>query len=164
MPFDISKYAKGLPSLLGFKERGRGPPVFADNVVGIADVRDLYLLNDRVLETSAVNVAPAVGSNSYPTPFLVPAGELWYVWSYACVANAGAGGQLTFCAGVKLDGLNFSAPLTLFISVPATQSIRTGPLVRPFWAGPGTEFTFIVQTVAATPDITGLAIVSKLKV
>jgi len=160
--FNISKYAKALPSLLGLKERGQGPRTFSETIVGTINAEQLYLLENRELVVSTSNLAPVVGSNSYPTPLTVPAGEVWYVWAYAVTCQLGAGEAIDMAASVGLDGLGFSAALTGYVAGAATNHIKTGP-IAPFYAPSGTAFEFLVRSITLAPDVTGQLCITRLK-
>jgi hypothetical protein len=162
--FSISKYARGLPSLLDLKERGSGPREFADQVVGTVDVKDLYLLTGRETLTSNSNLAPAVDTNFYPgaNSFSVPLGEMWYVWEYSVQCNAGAGAALDFAACALFDN-STSVVLSPYVQAAATQVRRTY-LPKPFWLPPGGVLAFTVAAVTLAPSVTGQVVVTRLKV
>jgi hypothetical protein len=162
MAFGISKYAKALPSLLGLKERGQGPREFSDQVVGVIDLTVAYLLDGRELITTTVNVAPAVGSNGYPTAMAVPAGESWFVWAYSVSSAPGAGAAIDMAASCGLDGLPYSAPVSNYVSAAATQAVKTPPIV-PFFAPAGTSFEFLVRSVTLAPSVTGQICITRLR-
>jgi hypothetical protein len=166
---EISKYAKGLPSLLGLKERGHGPALFSEQVVGTVDMSLLYLSQDREVAYSGLNSAPAVGVNTWAAALpalVVPPGEIWYVWNYSVIANIVAGEAIDYCPICNIDGLTASVPLAPYLASPVTgalQEARTGPVV-PFVAGAGSEFGFHVRSVTLTPDMRGAILFTRLRV
>jgi hypothetical protein len=160
MPFDISKYAKGLPAILGLKERGRGIPVLSDILNATADIRDLYLLEGRETVNLTNIAAPAVGLNVFPE--IVPVGELWYIWSLAIAATPGAGAAIDMTVSAFLENLGTWNPRE-FVAAAATQHIRQ-TTVLPFWAGPGSTFGAAVRSVTLAPPISGSIVATKLRV
>ena len=162
--FSISKYAKGLPSLLEFKERGSGPRDFADQVVGTVDLGPLYLLQNRETLQSGVNAAPTAGTNFYPAPetLSVPVGEIWFVHEYSVIGTAGAGAALDFAAGALFDN-STSVNLSPYVQAAATQSRRTY-LPKPFWLPAGGVLIFSVASVTLAPTVSAQAVITRLRV
>ena len=159
MPFDISKYAKALPAILGLKERGRGIPQLADQAVGILDIGQLYLLDNRELVTFTTITTAALGVNVFTEQ--VPPGELWYVWFLSIGSSPGAGEAIDLAAAYNPEGMPLSY-VAGYVAGTANQVVQTA--LGPFWAGPGTKFGFAVRSQTLTPDVGGNAIVTKLKV
>lgn len=158
---DISKYAKGLPDLFGLKERGKGLPALADQLVAVSDARDLYLLNSREV-VAFTNIAAPVGGMNFFTE-RVPAGELWYVWNYSVGSAPGAGAAIDLAPGVNLDGLPLSWIIGDQLAAAATQTIQVSNR-DPFWAGAGTFFGALVRSVTLAPAIAGAVLITRLKV
>lgn len=161
MPFDISRYARGLPSLLDLKQRGEGLHFLADQLVATLDVRALYLLQNRETIICGTNAAPTVGALSYSTPFTVPQNELWYVWEYFVTATVGAGEAITLQPGMTFDGIA-SAPMGPSAAGAANTSLWV-PSAKEFWATPGSEFKLMVSALTLTPPLSGAVVVSKLR-
>jgi hypothetical protein len=162
MPFELSKYAKGLPSLLGLKQRGIGIPYLADSAVGIIDVRDLYLLNDRELVPFTSVAAAVVGPNDFPGA-VVPAGEEWYVWYLQCGAQPGAGASITIAPAMHLDGATNATTIGDYLSVAANENAQAVTRT-PFWAGPGTTFSVYVKNIVLANAVSGAALITRLRV
>lgn len=164
MPLEIGKLAKGLTGMLGLRAGGLTPRQLADQSVLTVDGTDLFLLDTRVSTGFALQAAPAAGFNFYsPFPLEVPAGEIWYVWHYILLAVTGAGEAIVAAPAVNLDGVGAGALVGDYITVAASQSIR-GREQRPFWAGPGSQFGFVCTSVTGAPDVSGCAVVTKLRV
>lgn len=162
MPFDISKYAKGVPSLLGLKDRGRGIPFLADSVVGTINVRDLYLLDTReYLEQAALAIA-GVGPQ-YFTNLRVPPGELWYVWEFSVSSSPGAGAAVDVAAAYNAEGLPQLANVGPYTAIAATQNGVSSSL-RPFWAGAGTAFAGNVRSFTLAPTLYCGLLLTRLKI
>jgi len=160
---EISKYARGLPSLLDLKVSGQGPRVFSDQVVGTIHLLDNYLLQGRESIIATANVAPAVGFNSTGVPtHVVPQNELWYVWEIEIGMTCGAGAAIRAAAAARYDGLAVSFNRTPFEAVAATFSGFTSDHT-PFWATPGTELGFIATAVTLAPSVTLAYLVTKLR-
>jgi hypothetical protein len=163
MAFEISKYAKGLSAILGLKERGVGIPLLAEQAVGVSDVRDLFLLNDRELVPFGSVVAAAVGNNTFPSGALVPSGELWYVWNFNVGSQPGAGASITVAPALFVDGAAVISVVGDFLAIAANENAQT--FVRsPFWAGPGTQFAAVAKNQVLAPGISGQAIITRLRV
>lgn len=139
-----------------------GPREFSEQVVGTIDLAPLYLLQSRETLVTTTNNAPALGANFFPTPFIVPANEIWFVWEYFVGTAAGAGAALTFAPAVRFDGIA-TPPMGVMQSVVATQSLWIAS-TRRFWATPGTEFGFLVGAVTLAPGVSGAVVVTKLRV
>lgn len=161
--FEITNYPKGLTSLLSLKQQGRGPSNLSETVAPIIDVTNMYLLSLREYVSMGSQPNPVVGSNNYPTPVVVPAGELWYVWQYLVSSSPGAGEACDIAPAVALDGNPLSVPLVPYVAAAANQDGRAASNV-PFWAGPGTLFQFQARSLTLQPDVFGAAIVTKLRV
>jgi hypothetical protein len=160
--FAIGKYARALPSLLDLKERGKGPNQFSEQVVGTVDLTQLYLLQGRETINTVNNAAPAVGQNSWGTPLLVPANEVWFVHHYLATSQVGAGAAVDLATSMNPDG-TAGFMLGDYVAGAATQNVRARASL-PFIATPGTELTFLVRSVTLAPSIAGALLVTKLKV
>lgn len=163
MPFEVGKLSRGLASLLNLKERGRTPGVLADQIVQTIEGRDLFLLDSREFTGFFTNAAPATGFNFFTTRMAVPPGELWFVWHYIVVATTGAGVTVDLCPAINLDGVGAGAVIGDYQAAAASQSIRLGNMT-PFWAGPGSDFGFVVRSLAGAPSIQGGAVITRLKI
>jgi len=163
MPFEIGKLSRGLSAALNLKERGRTPGVLADQLVETFEGRDLFLLDSREFTGFFTNAAPANGFNFYTSRMAVPPGELWYVWHYIVVATTGAGVTVDLCPAINLDGVGAGAVIGDYAAAAASQSIRLGNMT-PFWAGPGSDFGFVVRSLVGAPSIQGGAVITRLKV
>lgn len=150
--------------MLALRSQGDTPQVLADQSVLTIDATELYLLDSRESTGFATQAAPATGFNFYTGSSLdVPAGELWYVWHYILVLTTGAGEAITAAPAVNLDGVGAGAIVGDYYAAAASQSIR-GMNSRPFWAGPGTQFGFVCQSVTGAPDAQGALIITRLRV
>lgn len=163
MPFEIGKLARGLAAALNLKERGRTPGILADQVVETIESRDLFLLDSREFTGFFTNNAPANGFNFFTTRMAVPPGELWYVWHYIVVVTNGVGVTADLCPAINLDGVGAGAVVGRYEASLASQSIRLGN-DRPFWAGPGSDFGFVVRSLAGAPSVQGGAIITRLRI
>lgn len=161
MPFEISKYAKGMPSILGLKERGLGLPAMADQLVSVFDARDLYLLDQREF-AAFTNVSPTGGPLAF-SDGIVPAGELWYVWNFQIGCQPGAGVAITMAPAIYFDANPNASVVGDFIDVPANQNAQAVTR-RPHWCGPGTRFAVYAKTVTLAPSVSGGVVVTRLKV
>jgi len=163
--FSISKYARGLPDLLGLKERGSGPRDFSEQVVGTVNMTELYLLQNRETILSGNNAAPIVGSNFFAAPndLLVPANELWYCWHYSVSSTPGAGAAIDMAPILLGDGSANSVNLGFYIAAAATQQARTF-MTYPFWAGPGSQLGFTVRSVTLAPTVNANLVFTRLRV
>jgi hypothetical protein len=163
MPAAISKLPRGLTALLSLRDQGQTPQLLADQAVQVVESRDLFLLDTRELINVGLQTTPVVGANFFtPDAITVPAGELWYVWHYGVASSPLAGEAITFAAAVQMDGLPIMVPMTAYIAGAATQEVRIA--AAGFWAGPGSKFGFLVQTVTLAPDVNGFCVVTKLKI
>lgn len=164
MPFNISNQPRGLNTLLALFEKGQAPSSLTDNVQGVVDLRDQYLLNLRQYHSFAIVGAPVVGNNFFGAPLdTVPPGELWFVWHYLIVSTLAAGEAIDFLPSFSPDGNDVSCPVGDFASGAALQQVRAYAR-SPFWAGPGSRFNFIVRSLTAAPDVFGALVVTKLRV
>jgi len=160
MAFSISKYARALPSLLDLKEKGQGPRDFADQVVGIVRMDDLYLLQGRETFLTAAVATPAVGFNPFTT--VVPANEIWFVWEYWVAAVTAAGEAVSIQPAVLFDGVS-AAPTGPPLAALASSGVWA-PSAKRFWATPGSTFGFLCQSFTLAPDVQGGLLVTKLRV
>lgn len=81
MAFDITKFPRGLTSLVGFRDMGRTPQSVADQLVGTIDATNWFLLGDiEVIQAAPANVT-GVGSYIYG-PGEVPPGEAWWLHAF----------------------------------------------------------------------------------
>lgn len=162
MSFSISKYARGLPSILDLKERGLGPRSLNEEIQGIVDVGPLYLLQGRVTETTAFNAALGLGFIQFTTPYVVPAGELWYVWEYSLGTTLAAGEAITCCPAIRYDGVA-AVPLAVSRAGVANTQMYI-PATKPFWATPGSQFGLLVESFTLAPATAASALVTKLRI
>jgi hypothetical protein len=156
---DISKYCKGLPGILGLKERGRGLPVLGDALAATFESRDLYLLDTREAQGFGPVVAP-IGLTKFVGA--IPVGELWYVWNFDLFGIFGAGVAVDVAPACNIDGV-MPMMTGIYDSFPANSTWHSRSS-GPFWAGAGSEFGFFVRTVTGAPTIGALLVVTKIKV
>lgn len=150
--------------MLALRSQGDTPQVLADQSVLTVEATELYLLDSRESTGFATQAAPVAGFNFYTGASLdVPPGQLWYVWHYIFVLTTGAGETIKAAPAVNLDGVGAGAVVGDYIDAAASQSIR-GRNDRPFWAGPGTQFGFVCQSVVGAPDAQGALVITRLKI
>jgi hypothetical protein len=159
MPFSISKYARGLTSLLDLKERGQGPRLFDDVVQGNVDLTQMYLLQGREGIFSSPIGAPVLGLNT--TNLIVPANELWYVHWMNATAVAGAGAAIDLAPGVVMD-VNLTMQIGPYTAVAAGQQGRA-VAQAPFLATPGCVFCFLARSVVLAPTCDISVFITRLK-
>lgn len=80
MAFDLTKYPRGLISLLGLRDQGKTPQLLSDQLVGVVDANPWFLLQDT--EYFQSNTANITGVGSYLFGGTVPAGETWYIHQF----------------------------------------------------------------------------------
>lgn len=159
---NISNLPRGLNSLLRVRELGQGLAQLEETVKCVVDLRDQYLLNLREYVSFPQVTTPVVGSNVFANA-IVPAGELWYVWYYLVLSTLAAGEAIDLAASYAPEGNPLTCPVADYAAGIATQQVRSTARV-PFWAGPGSEFSFVVRSLTAAPDVFGAMIVTKLRV
>lgn len=164
MPQEITRLPTGLLSLLGLKSGGITPQDVASQLVGVIDLTQLYLLNDRENVATGTIAALAVGANFYVAATAVPAGQLWYVWDYMVSVSAGAGAAADIAAGITYDGTSSGMLLGDYVSVAANQSVRARCNPRGFWAGAGSEFFVHCRSQTLTPAANGAIIITRLRI
>lgn len=163
--FGLSKYARGLSGLLDLRSGGVGPDVLAAQIVATIDATPLYLLQGRETISIANAVVPVAVGPLFPagTGHIVPAGQLWYVWSYNSQVNLAAGQALDYAMAFNPDGTQqFSAQLSPYSNGVALQFLSN--FAVGFWAGPGSSFCSIVRSFTGAPAINFSAVVSRLRI
>jgi len=165
MPATVGKLPRGLVSLLSLRDSGEAPRLLADSIVGTVDFSELFLLQDREIITTAVQPNPIVGANFFPAPIdlVVPPGQLWYIWNYVCACTTGAGETMDLAPSVNLDGLPLSAPVGDYAACIANQQVRVYSRSG-FWAGPGSQFGFVVRSLTLQPDVSAALVISRLRI
>lgn len=159
----ILKLPRGLSALLGLRAGGATPQDLADVVAGVVDFTPLYLLDTREWLQATIQPNPVLGTNSWGAAFVVPPGELWYLWHYLVSASPGAGEQIDIAPAFLPDGLPATIPLGDYVNGTAGQNTRSY-LRAPVWCGPGTELAFLVRSLTLQPDVTGAAIITRLRI
>jgi hypothetical protein len=155
----ITNPPRGLVSLFGLNDMGKVPNILSDQIVGTFDLSELVLLNRELIQGN-------VGTGTVPAAIVattVPAGELWYVWSYTVrTPTIPAGEQLQYTVGFTQFGTYLSGS-------PA----RSGPngyqisnhTNAPFWLGPGTGLGVGIEyVVGAGLTLTWQASIVRLRV
>ena len=159
----VSNYIRGLSSILNAKNSGRLPSEAADQIVLTLDTRELFLINTRIYQDLGATGALAVGANPYTVPVVVPPGELWYIWYYVVAVTAGAGAAVRYCASFSPDSGNLGVPVGVdYVSTAANEATRN--VATDFWAGPGSTFSVLVQSVTLAPTASAGLILTKLRV
>jgi hypothetical protein len=74
----LQKAPRGLLAAFGLKVLGKNPDVFADSVMGVADVYDQYLSESELKTTGAIATLIAA-TTSISSTLLVPQGKCWRV-------------------------------------------------------------------------------------
>lgn len=114
----------------------------SNQIVPTFDIKELLLLN-RELLTGSNSTSPGIGGLIF-TQSIVPAGELWYVWSAGIRAATLAGESL------RINGAYTQGGALL----PAGDSRRCGgvaaeqlglPIGQGFWLGPGAGIGCVVE-------------------
>lgn len=81
MALPITKYPRGLTSLVGLRDLGITPSALSDQLVGTLDVTQWFLLQDtEIIQSGPANIT-GVGSYFFG-PGTVPPGEAWVVHQY----------------------------------------------------------------------------------
>lgn len=164
MTFPIGKLPRGLTSLLGLRSSGETPHALADQLVTTLDATELFLLDTRENTGFAQQLAPVTGFNFYTGNTLdVPVGQLWYVWHYILLLTSGAGQSIEAAPAVNLEGVGAGAVVGDYVTAAANQAVR-GWNPHPFWAGPGTQFGFVVKSVTGAPRADGALVITRLRV
>lgn len=141
-PTPISNHPRGLVSLFGLNTFGAAPNLMSNQIVPTFDIKELLLLN-RELLTGSNSTSPGIGGLIF-TQSIVPAGELWYVWSAGIRAATLAGESL------RINGAYTQGGALL----PAGDSRRCGgvaaeqlglPIGQGFWLGPGAGIGCVVE-------------------
>jgi hypothetical protein len=160
---EISKYARALPSILGLKERGRGLPILGDQLVAVAPILDLYLLDTREFLNLAAITTPTVGFNLFTES--VPPGEMWRIWSFLALGTMAAGEAIDMCAAYRADTSIGISLCGVYCAGAATNHVATGNQPgQEFWAPAGTQFGFLVRSITTAPDIGGYLTFTRLKI
>jgi hypothetical protein len=162
MPSPINQIPQGLLSLLSAKGQGNNPGLILDDVNPVLDVRDMYLVALREQVTGGP-VAAAVGSVQL-TALTVPAGEVWFVWAYCVVSAPGAGAACTIAPGFLLNSAGSDLALGPYLAIAATESGRAQANPAPFWLTAGSIPTALVRSQTLAPNITGVMIISRMRI
>lgn len=158
----LSAFPQGVNSALELQLQGIG--VFQgleENLVGVFETRDLYLLNrrrDRVFNS----VNAAIGGQVLGADAFVPVGELWYVWHYFVRADCDAGESITLQAALNYTQL-LSIPLGYPVSAAALGQVRAIS-DGPFWAPPGAQFGYIGNALTGVVGLVGGIVYTPLRV
>jgi len=139
----ITEFPRGLVSLTGLRDMGEAPKELAGTIAPTIDVTEFLLLNRETLSAT-----PTTTGVTILTVFTVPAGELWYVHAYSGRNNAlGAGDAIRFNVGITTQGFFVSLSDSSFTATIAGE-LGTSGVSRPFWAGPGTSLSILVERFA----------------
>jgi hypothetical protein len=166
---DITQYAKGLAALVGARTGGTLPGFLADQVAGIIDVGELYLLNSRDYTQPPTLLAPVVGANVLADGVgenqraVVPPGEIWWVHMAQVAVQPAAGEACRIAPGVIIDGSPIGMCLAPYQSAAAGENLRV-PISAPLWLGPGSTLCVLCQSLTLQPDIVYTAVITRLRV
>lgn len=159
---EISKYARALPGLLDLKERGTGPRLFSEQVVGTVELTQLYLLQNRETLVSGLSPALVVGINGPTVPLTVPPNEVWFVHLMNVTVVPGAGAQADIAPAVQFDG-STTMIVGPYGNANALQQVRV-PSQAPFIATPGSSFLILCRSVTLAPQSDITLLVTKLRI
>jgi hypothetical protein len=161
VPSPINTIAGGLLSMLGSKGQGGYPSALLDTVAPMLEIKELYLAFTRESIGSAAQAA-AVGAIQF-LDLAVPSGELWYVWEYAVAVAPGAGAAARIAPAFQNTPVSFTFPTAPYQAAAATENIRVPSTRQMLWS-PGTVPGCLVQSQTLAPNVTGAALITRLKV
>lgn len=156
----VANPPRGLISLFGLREMGAAPNLLSQNILATFDIAELSLLN-RELITGTTNTGGVGGYQNVA----VPAGELWYVWSYSVTTPViGAGESIRFSLGYVTTAasaiITASDPRTAIVNELAAAFIQ-----NPFWLGPGSGLGHLVEAeVGAAKAMAWRAVIVRLRI
>jgi len=164
---NVTSYPTGLLDLLKVRDRGQMPGDLATAVSGVIEMTPFYLLNQRVslLDQNAAPASGVFNSLNASALLTVPAGEVWYVHSFAVSCVIDAGETVEMAPAIRLPG-NINQQLgNYYRASSATQSLCSAFSIAPFWAPPGADFGALVSALTVAPAVTilGGAQVTKLR-
>ena len=153
----IQSFPYGLQSVLDLKG-GELPKDLLTTVQPVLDLTQFYLLQKQ--ESRLFTAKAAATDIQTWTDGTVPAGETWYVWQYDIAFTPGAGAQATCAPAVQfgLNGYVLATPRAAAATIPVRVSAQV-----PFLAVAGSIFGFMCETQTLAPNITGYALISRLR-
>jgi hypothetical protein len=164
MTVQINQLPAGLLSLLGSKGGQSNPSELSDLVACVLEIRDLYLSVNREVINDG-NVAAAVGVLGFPNGTLVvPPGEIWYVWDYEVICAPGAGAAVKMAPAYQTGPGGLAMVLSDFQSAAANEQVRVASRRYPMLWTAATTGIVVVQSQTLAPNISGGAIITRLKI
>lgn len=158
---NITQPPRGLISIFGLRDMGVVPNDLSPQIVGTFDISQLCLLNRELLVGTAVT-SPGVGGILFPANAVVPAGELWYVWTYGIRTAAAAGEsiRLTPCVAMQGAVIPIGDPRSAGAGEQLAANAQSG-----FWLGPGAGFGCVIEAeTGAAKNINWFASLVRLRV
>lgn len=151
----ISKLPLGLLGFFGIKNGGKYPQTLGETIV--PTLEQINVLAENYHTKHAYIAAPNAPGWHQATvaiagvPQRVPENEIWLIRGASMHHATGAGEAINATAAVRGDQWGAAAASYHVISQPFTLAASTNillPCSEPdFWAGPGDEFGFWVNTV-----------------
>jgi hypothetical protein len=154
----------GLLGALNIKNSGRNPQFLPDTYQSVLPMLDwLLLANQEVLQEGVAGIAASFsGFVAYPTKFIVPNDEWWYLHHISAQAGAAAAADtvqgLQPC--MQIPG---AVPTNIPLGAP-TQATLTGTIANGFYSTarqifvpPGTQLGVLMNKVTAAVSACTLA-------
>jgi hypothetical protein len=160
-----SNFPQGLLALLDAKSMGQTPSEVADSYAPTLECRELFLLNRQVF-IGSTNTAAVNNTTVRFAELTVPPGELWYVWAFDVQsASMGAGQALRMVGQIANTSANAVA---ITQGRGATGAAATEQILvsapAPFWLTAGQALGYLAEQLTGAVNVTGHALVTKLKV
>lgn len=141
----ISKFPRGLLSLLGVQNFGENPREFMDELRGTIDVGEQLEL-DSTTWSVAAPVALVNGFNAY---FTVPQGEVWKLKHAHAGVTTGVGEAVTYMPAINVENQSFqlAAPRT----VAASLNDSSPSIVQNIWLPAGARVGVFASATTGAP-------------
>jgi len=150
----LDKAPLGVLSAFALKVLGRNPPEFADQLVGVVDLYDQYLLNQE-LQRVQTNMILVAATTSIAASLPVPAGRVWRVLAVGTSGNNNvADGALLYDLLVQVVPPTAAASVALgSFEINGSSTVKGGGfyLGRPLVIPAGWALSFFFTTRAAAP-------------
>lgn len=157
----ITTPPKGLISLFGLRDMGAVPADLAEQVVATIDITEFALTNRESLNLGNAT-ANLVANWALGTQATVPAGEMWYVHSFSLLTDTLGAGEAIEIKPVVYDS-------ALIFGRGARASGTAGHAImaftdRMFLATPGQSLQVLVESITGTVQISGFALITRLRI
>lgn len=163
-PLLIQRPPTGLLDLLGLKAMGQGPVQLNETVsCTVADCVDYYVATRRTTVSANTPVVMAANTQYTVTGVVVPAGEIWLVYAFACTLDTAtaAATAIRWTGGyAKQSAIGTMIPLVDTASAGASDNdVKATVFSRPFIWLPGDTGIVFAHAVTGAPNVRGRIIV-----